>query len=162
MKFQHSIFACVVLAVLASCSPAHKFSKAHDPSSIPSDLKKDGHVLLVINQEEGMFKGTQNRRVEREMKRHYNGAFEMVSWTDIAKNPKYDDLEKYRYAICRNDTGPRILTALRVEDNPAKQRRYLQDHIFDRKQNEFLPTMGYFSPAYAMGMEAFAKFMKNK
>ena len=150
---------------LASCSAAGKFKHSYNPNAIPADLKKDGYVLLVLKQEVGGFKGTQNRGVKKMMRRHYGAPFEMVS-TDDLKDPKYNNTEKYRYIIGRDfNSGLVVATTSSMGSGGGTMtthREYHEETIIDRKLNSAFPSIGYPSASYSLGMKAFAKFMKKR
>jgi hypothetical protein len=147
----------------SNCSPKGKFRMEHNPAAIPADIKKDGHILLVLKQEIGWLSKKQNRGVQKLMQKYYNGAFEMVSVNELKDDAKYTNTEIYRYLINRDEknklvvkekdfSGPRTSTTTR---------EYAELIITDRKTNE-VAHLGSRSASYSLGIKGFAMFMKKK
>src|SRR5688500_18904446 len=160
---------CIILCIfLVSCSASGKFKMAYNPNSIPEDIKKDGYVLLVLEQEIGTFRGIQNRGVKKMMRRHYGAPCEMVSVKDL-QEPKYNDTDKYRYIIGRDFNSGQVLTtttnmksgqvvpAGSAGPTMTTHREYHEETIFDRKNNKAFPSIGYPSASYSLGMKGFSK-----
>ncbi len=84
----------------------------YNPASIPADIKKDGYVLLVLKQEVGGFREYRTVKLKNLCAGIMALRFEMVS-TDDLKNTKYDDTDKYRYAIGRDFNSGLLMTTRR-------------------------------------------------
>jgi hypothetical protein len=145
--------------ILNSCSPKGKFRMEHNPAAIPADIKKDGHILLVLKAEGGWFSKTQNRGVQKLMLKHYNGAFEMVSAEDLKNISKYADTETYRYLINRDEKNKWV--AKSKSSTGTSTAEYAELIITDRKTNE-VAHLGSQSASYSLGIKGFAMYMKKR
>ncbi len=145
-------------SILLSCSPSH-FLNAE---ALPNDLKNQGKVLLVLEQDEGAFRERQNKGIEKLMKKKCDCEFEMVSTKDLS-NPKYNDLEKYTYLVMKNAENTLTYTApgsMRANGNFSSgpsHREYTDQVFIDRRSNKKLPSTGMQSESYAKGMSYLAK-----
>lgn len=149
---------CISIAMV-SCSAAGRFKRSHNPAGIPADLQKDGYVLLVVKADAGYIKKKNNRYVAKMMRRYYKGAYEIIEYNDL-KSEKYANTDKYRYAILR-DFGKGMNVQRSSSSGRTYNITYNEEYIKDRKNDTNLPSLGYPSPHYGMGIKGFVKYLKK-
>jgi hypothetical protein len=161
MKAINRILFIAIITIVTSCATGNKFAKQHNESSIPADLRSNGHVLLVMQYSGGMMGGRDNRAIRRFMDKHYGAPYEMVTPEQLESNA-YSDTNEYRYVIGNSGSGL-MVTETNMQTGAGPSRAYTDQVIFDRKANKRLPPTGVLAPSFAAGIKMFAEYMgKNK
>ena len=130
-----------------------------DANAFPSDIKKDGYILLVHNQETSrMVSSIQNRRVDKLMKRNYDKPYEMVSSADVSSNSKYADKNVYRYLLKQSE----VLGESSYSGGPgmgSQNFTYRTVFFIDRLLEKTYPATGKALSSYEAHMMTLAPYL---
>ena len=159
MRSLLSIFLCSIL--LCSCFGQHAMQHPEqylNASAFPSDIKKDGYVLLVQKMKSNISGGTQNRRVSRLMRKNYDKPFEMVSAKELNSNPEYSDKSKYRYLLKKLDKNGGMSQTV-TRSTGMTTITYSDMVIEDRLTGKVYPKTGHPTNTFEEAMKVVAPYL---
>ena len=157
------IIVFIVLSTLIFGCIGHKAMKYPEKylnaDAFPSDIKKDGYILLVQKQETSrMVSNVQNGRVDKLMKRFYDKPYEMVSYTDVTSNSKYANKNVYRYLLKQSGAqGEQVIT--KEPGMGSLHFTYREVFITDRLLGKDFPGTGQSLDSYEADMRVVAPYL---
>jgi hypothetical protein len=178
---------CLFAVSFTGCFGWKKFSREHNSLSVPEDIRDVKYVLLV-QKLQGVWYNYQNYLVNKQMRKFYQGRYEMVSATDIDTNPKYADVNVYRYVIRRTDdptfvvkSDPQsygwtyydqwknhpletetVFSQTKYRSRMVPFKDFADEIIYDRKTKAHLKPTGVETHTYAQGIKLFSKAVSRK
>ena len=128
--------------------------------AFPSDIKKEGYVLLVKELEVGkLTSNVQNNRVEKLMQKYYDKPYVMVSSADLTSNSKFSDKNIYRYLLTTDVKGTQS-----IDNGPGMAGThftYREVYFVDRLLNKTYPGTGQSLDSYEADMKIVAPYLSK-
>lgn len=136
---QQLLFA-FLFTVLTTGGFAQKYDKIFNDEFVPSDLKKKGHILLIV----GPYKSKQvnkNEEFKKIIDSTYKGKFVLVT-AGITDSPEYSDktIYKYQVTILPSYDGPHLWYNAGITDRSKAKDDYTSCGIreAERKFEKFV------------------------
>ena len=144
------VFSSCFIGKMKTVSEAKKEFTV-EKNAIPKDFGNDSNTILLCVLKD---RKSYDKYLKNKVEKKYHGNTIFILEDDLQNNPKYQDVNKYRYVFDYKEGKPRTVTT--TMDGQMRQNtvHYKQFYIKDRKNNQVYLNGSEYS-LFAKAMEVY-------